>query len=77
MKKKKDFKKLIPRRILLAFVIVIGIFMVYQIFIGNPFYDEVSPVWVYVLFFIMGLALLVDWIIKQKTQDNDKKEEKD
>lgn len=69
---KKNFKYLVPRRILLAFLIVVGIFSSYQFFIGNPFFDEVPPFWVYALFLLMAVVLFIHWLKTGRAADSEK-----
>lgn len=49
----------------IIFLVFIGIFTFYQYLVGNPFFDEVPPVLVYLGAFILGV-LGIFAIIREK-----------
>lgn len=42
--------------ITITFTVIMGIFTLYQLAVGNPFYDEINPFIATLLFFIMGVV---------------------
>ncbi len=58
-KKEKELKKKTPRRILIFFISIVGVFTIYQFFVGNPFFDEFPPAWVYLIFEAIAVLLLI------------------
>ena len=51
--KKRKKKYIVIRRVLLSFTIIMFAMFLYQSYIGNPFFDDVSPV------LVMGVTLLM------------------
>ncbi len=41
--------------ITITFTAIMGLFTLYQLAVGNPFYDEVNPFVATLVFFIMGV----------------------
>ncbi len=58
-KPKNKRKNIVVRRVLWAFSIIMFVMFIYQSFIGNPFFDEVSPVLVMALSLLSGIFGLI------------------
>ena len=54
--------------IALIFVVFIGLFTFYQFLVGNPFFDTFHPAWMTLLFFILGVMVLIAVFRKKKTE---------
>lgn len=39
----------------ITFTVIMGIFTFYQLAVGNPFYDEISPFIATLAFFVIGI----------------------
>lgn len=50
----------------IIFLVLIGSLTFYQIIIGNPFFDEVPPVLVFIAATIMGILGLTAYILEKR-----------
>jgi hypothetical protein len=58
--------------IIIAFTVLFSIIAFYQILIGNPFSDPVSPVVIFVLAFLMGVLGIIALIREGKAKKSKK-----
>lgn len=50
----------------IIFMVLIGLLTFYQILIGNPFFDEISPVIVFISATLMGVLAITAIILEKR-----------